>query len=195
MMNRRAALLRLIAVTGTAFVGAEYFLTGCARPSANRGEPFRAEEIALLDDVADTIIPRTATPGAKDVAAGAFMAKVAHDCYSDVRFASFRDGIAAVDKLARKTFGKPFADGSAAERTALLVQLDAEQKQHARDKDAGDAPHYFGIMKELTILAYFTSEAGSTQALRYVESPGSYDGNVPYAKGDRAWYNPSRRVG
>jgi hypothetical protein len=49
-------------------------------------------------------------------------------------------------------------------------------------------------MKELTLVGYFTSEIGCTKALRYVESPGSYDGNLPYKKGDRAFYNPSRRL-
>jgi hypothetical protein len=43
-------------------------------------------------------------------------------------------------------------------------------------------------MKELTVLGYFTSEIGASQALRYVEVPGSFNGNVPYKKGDRAWF-------
>ena len=50
-------------------------------------------------------------------------------------------------------------------------------------------------MKELVIVGYFTSEVGCTKALRYVESPGSYDGDAAYEKGDRAFFNPSRRIG
>ncbi|HRN58498.1 MAG TPA: gluconate 2-dehydrogenase subunit 3 family protein [Agriterribacter sp.] len=42
-------------------------------------------------------------------------------------------------------------------------------------------------MKELTLLGYFTSEIGATQALRYIAVPGKYEGCVPYTKGDRAW--------
>ena len=42
-------------------------------------------------------------------------------------------------------------------------------------------------MKELTLLGYFTSEIGATKALSYVESPGKYEGNYPYKKGDKAW--------
>jgi hypothetical protein len=42
-------------------------------------------------------------------------------------------------------------------------------------------------MKQLTMLGYFTSEVGSTQALRYVPVPGKYEGCIPYKKGDRAW--------
>jgi hypothetical protein len=40
-------------------------------------------------------------------------------------------------------------------------------------------PHYFRLMKELTLLGYFTSEIGSTQALRYLEVPGSFNGDAP----------------
>jgi len=43
------------------------------------------------------------------------------------------------------------------------------------------------MMKELTLLGYFTSEVGATKALRYIAVPGRYDGNVPYKKGDKAW--------
>jgi hypothetical protein len=49
-------------------------------------------------------------------------------------------------------------------------------------------------MKELTLLGYFSSEIGCTQALRYVEAPGAYRGDVPYRRGERAWFNPTRRV-
>ncbi len=42
-------------------------------------------------------------------------------------------------------------------------------------------------MKQRTMLGYFTSEIGCTKARRYVESPGKYDGCVPYKKGDKAF--------
>jgi hypothetical protein len=43
------------------------------------------------------------------------------------------------------------------------------------------------MLKQLTIWGYFTSEPGATKALRYIETPGHYDGDVPYKKGDKAW--------
>jgi hypothetical protein len=43
------------------------------------------------------------------------------------------------------------------------------------------------MMKELTMLGYFTSEIGCTKARRYVESPGKYEGCIPYKKGDKAF--------
>ncbi|MEI8059954.1 MAG: gluconate 2-dehydrogenase subunit 3 family protein, partial [Ferruginibacter sp.] len=47
--------------------------------------------------------------------------------------------------------------------------------------------HYYTMMKQLTLLGYFTSEIGSKQALRWVPIPGKYDGAYPYKKGDKAW--------
>jgi hypothetical protein len=54
-------------------------------------------------------------------------------------------------------------------------------------KKPGDPSHYFRMMKELTIIAFFTSETGATKTLRYKAVPGKYQGDVPYKKGDRAW--------
>ena len=49
------------------------------------------------------------------------------------------------------------------------------------------SPHYFSLMKQLTLLGFFTSEVGATKALRYVPVPGRYEGCVPYKKGDKAF--------
>ena len=194
-MNRREALARLLAITGTVAIGAELFLTGCRTPEAKqRTEPLTPAELALLDEIGETIIPTTDTPGAKAVGIGAFMATTAKNCYDNTAYASFRGGIARIDDASRKHHGKPFMESTAAERIGFLNALDKEQRQHAREKGRTEGPHYFRLMKELTLVGYFTSEIGCTKALRYVESPGSYDGNVPYHKGDRAFYNPSRRL-
>jgi hypothetical protein len=195
IMNRREALARLMAVTGTMAIGAELFLSGCRAPEAKRRtEPFTAAEMALLDEIGETIIPTTDSPGAKAAGVGPFMAATAKDCYDDAAWSSFRRGLEQVDAASRKRNGRSFMQSTPSERTALLNDLDREQREHTRGRPRADAPHYFRLMKELTLVGYFTSEVGCTKALRYVETPGSYDGNLPYRKGDRAFYNPSRRI-
>ncbi|MEL7342639.1 MAG: gluconate 2-dehydrogenase subunit 3 family protein, partial [Bacteroidota bacterium] len=69
----------------------------------------------------------------------------------------------------------------------LLTEIDAEAKAHAEEMEPGDKANYFSVMKQLTLWGYFTSEIGATQALRYIDVPGKYDGEYPYKKGDRAW--------
>jgi hypothetical protein len=73
------------------------------------------------------------------------------------------------------------------QRHDLLVKLDGEQKQFMQTKKKEDPKPYFRMMKELTLLGYFTSEIGCTQARRYVPVPGKYEGCIPYQKGDKAW--------
>ncbi|HEV8381332.1 MAG TPA: gluconate 2-dehydrogenase subunit 3 family protein [Gemmatimonadales bacterium] len=60
-----------------------------------------------------------------------------------------------------------------------------ELKRHRRDDDA--PAHYFRLMKQLTLLGYFTSEIGCTQAMRYRETPGRFDPCVPYRPGETTW--------
>ena len=75
----------------------------------------------------------------------------------------------------------------AKQRTDLLKELDIAQRDYQEKKEKEDPNHYFRMMKELTLLGYFTSKVGATQALRYLPVPGRYDGCVPYKKGERAW--------
>ena len=56
-----------------------------------------------------------------------------------------------------------------------------------RQPSAQARPHYFRMIKELTLLGYFTSEIGYTQAMRYVETPGRFDPCITYTAGDKAW--------
>lgn len=56
-----------------------------------------------------------------------------------------------------------------------------------KNKKEVDPPHYFRMMKELTLLGYFTSEIGSKQARRHTPVPGRFDACIPYKKGDKAF--------
>jgi len=47
--------------------------------------------------------------------------------------------------------------------------------------------HYFSMMKQMTIFGYYTSKEGRMGSLRYKPVPGSYNGNLDYKKGDRAF--------
>ena len=92
-----------------------------------------------------------------------------------------------------------FMAATPAQRLALLEQIDKEQKKYMDDRDAKQAaatdaapvpdtpPHYFRMMKELTLLGYFTSEIGYTKAMRYVEAPGRFDPCAPYKPGETSW--------
>jgi hypothetical protein len=188
-MNRRDALSRVALILGGTVVGASYFLEGCkpADKKATDAVNYSPEDVAYLDEIAETILPTTNTPGAKAAKVGAFMTVMVKDCYEEKDQKIFREGMDKVNDESKKKFDKVFMEISPEQRHELLVGLDKEAKDHAKNKKKEDPQHYFRMMKELTLLGYFTSEVGATQALRYVESPGKYEGCIPYMKGDRAW--------
>ncbi len=190
-MNRRDAVSRVALLLGGTIVGANIFLEGCkpADKKAGEGESytFKDTDAAFLDEVAETIIPTTSTPGAKAAKVGAFMTVMVNDCYTKDDQKIFHEGIVKLNDASKKKFDKDFMSLDATQKNQLLVELDKEQRDYTKNKKKEDATHYFRMMKELTLLGYFTSEIGATQALRYVESPGKYEGCIDYKKGDKAW--------
>ncbi len=207
-MNRRDAIGRVAILMGGAVIGAEFFLSGC-KPgggSASKVDDlFTPDNTAFLNEVADTILPTTSSPGAKAANVGAFIAVMVRDCYTPADQKTFVEGLGKLNDAANKKFSSKFMDLTPQQRTDLLIDLDKEQKAFTADRDKqlgadaakhkGEANykgpelpnHYFRQMKQLTLLGYFTSEIGATKALRYIAVPGRYDGNVPYKKGDKAW--------
>ncbi|TGE08515.1 gluconate 2-dehydrogenase subunit 3 family protein [Hymenobacter fodinae] len=198
-MNRRDALARVAILMGGAVIGGDYFLTSCSSPSEEKEKkgaakttkeekPFlKQDQVAYLNEVGETILPTTATPGAKAADVGSFMAVMVRDCYKPEDQKIFLKGLDDLEQASKKKNGKGFLESDTAQRTALLRALDEEQKNYAKTKTLEAPNHYFRMIKELTMLGYFTSEVGSTKALRYLPVPGKYEGCVPYKKGDRAW--------
>jgi len=187
-MNRREALSSVALLLGGTIIGAEAFLSGCKTATTDAGANFTATDIAFLDEVAETILPTTSTPGAKAAKVGEFMTVMVRDCYDEKDQKIFRDGMSKLDDASKKANGgKTFMESTPVQRHDLLVKLDTEAKDYQKNKKKDDPNHYFRMMKELTLTGYFTSEIGATKALRYVAVPGKYEGCIDYKKGDKAW--------
>lgn len=185
-MDRRDAVKYISLLLGGTIVGGSAFLSGCKSKTGVTLD-FTDAQIALLNEVAETILPTTDTPGARDAKVGEFMKVMVNDTYEEKDQKTFLEGFVKLDGTSEKMFQKPFIDLNEAQRHDLLVAVDTEQKEYMANRKEGDPGHYFRMMKELTLLGYFTSEIGATKALRYVERPGRYDGCVDYKKGDRAF--------
>lgn len=189
-MDRREAITKVGYLLGGTIIGANIFLEiGCnpAATTASAGSFFTNEQIAFLNEMGETILPATSTPGAKAAKVGEFMNVMVRDCYTKRDQGIFREGMERLDEQCKKDQGKSYMECSAAERNAFLTKVDAKQKVYMQEKTPEQPSHYFRMIKELTLLGFFTSEIGATKALRYVAIPGKYDGDVPYKKGDKAW--------
>ena len=189
-MNRREAISRVSLLLGGTILGAEAFLAGCSQPEKNiagAGINFSNDDVAFLDEVAETILPATDTPGAKEAKVGEFMTRIVRDCYTEKDQKIFIDGMQKLNDESKKKYGHGFVAIKPEERHDLLVEMDKEQKTYTTQKKEDDPAHYFRMMKELTLWGYFTSEPGATKALRYVPVPGRYEGCIDYKKGEKAW--------
>jgi hypothetical protein len=203
-MNRRDAIGRVALLMGGTVIGAEFFISGCKSGAGKVEDLFVTDNVAFLNEVADTILPTTSSPGAKAANVGHFMAVMVQDCYTPEHQKTFLEGISKLDDASQKKFSNKFMALTSQQRTDLLTDLDKEQKEYTKQNAATESEeskhrnepgykgsvfpvHYFRLMKELTLLGYFTSEIGATKALRYIAVPGHYDGNVTYKKGDKAW--------
>ena len=195
-MKRRELLKMIAAATGTAFIGSNVLAYTVIPMKDSKDSGFSKDEVAFFNEVGESIIPRTDTPGAKDANVGSIMAVLLADCYSSAQRKTFKDGIESLKLKAKVSYAKEFLLLTSEQRLALLSSLDeeaiAQNRKTALDKTQNNdieasQPHYFSMVKQLVLFSFFTSEVGATKVLRYVATPGSYNGELPYKKGDKAW--------
>ena len=207
-MDRRELLKMIALATGTAVIGGDFLLTGCKNPEAGAAMEFSQDDLALLDEVGETILPKTNTPGAKEAHVGAYMAAMVNDCYPAADQKVFHEGIKKLDDASKGMHNVSFMKATPEQRKSLLINLDEEAKKEAKERREYDeqqikkerdehekgntgferekrSAHYFSMMKQLTISGYFTSKEGRTGALRYTPVPGGYNGDLGYKKGDK----------
>lgn len=204
-MDRREILKLIAVLTGGAMIGGEAFLSGCS-PAAKTEAGFSTANIALLDEIGETIIPATDSPGAKAAKVGDYMKVIVTDCYTQAEQDAFMKGLEQLEEASKKMHSKSFMESTPEQRHALLVSLEKEAKEYNKEQNEKDKPgkkkaedagrpydfvsspkHYYTMMKQLSIGGYFSSEIGCKQALRYVAVPGRYDGAFAYNKGDKSF--------
>jgi hypothetical protein len=180
-MNRREALKSATALLGGVLV------TSIALPACVQDSPrptpgvLSADDEALIEEIADTLLPPTpASPGAKAAAVGPAMNLILTDCYKPDAQQRVVQGLKDFRAVCRGRCGDSFASLPRSEREKLLREIDVEALTVATE-------HYFPLVRELALGAYFSSEIGLTRALRYVPVPGRYTGCVPLQPGQPAW--------
>jgi gluconate 2-dehydrogenase gamma chain len=184
-MDRREALKRTAwimggAVSAPAIMG---ILKGCAAKPTIDWKPvfLSSEQGALISQVTEIIIPKTDTPGAKDVGVPGFIDQILKECYKKEDQDTFLKELQAFDDAAEKEFGDPFIELDAEQQTAYVKKV---HDAAVNTEDTGTPPQrpFILALKELTMLGYFTSEPGATQVLQYNPVPGAYKGCVPVSE-------------
>jgi hypothetical protein len=140
---------------------------------------FSAPRRALLDAVAEVMIPRTDTPGALDVGAPAYMDRMMARWASRETQAAFDAILDAIDVQASAAHGKAFVRLDAAAQTSVLRAYDSAS--------LADPIGPYSRFKDLLMTAFFLSEPGATVMLRNEEVPGPWRGDIPLSEVGRAW--------
>jgi hypothetical protein len=144
---------------------------------------FNAHQFATVQAMAEMIIPRTDTPGASDVGAAEFIDLVLTEWYDEAERTRFLSGLADVDSRSQSLFGKDLIDCSALQQSDLLMALGEKMAEEAggrtwplRGRGASTPANFYPMLRQLTLTAYYTSEAGATDELHFELIPGRYQG-------------------
>lgn len=177
-MNRREALTLMTTMVGGTIFGAKQLLAGVANATAS-ARTLSAAELALLNEVGETILPTTAgSAGAKAANVAAFMAEIVRDYYSESERTTFFTGPALLEEASRQRFaGRGFLALTAPERHDLLMTFEQSKPQ----------PAYYRMIKQLTVWGYYSSEVGATQALVHIPVPGRFEGCITITPGTKAY--------
>ena len=183
-MLRREALKKVALLIGGISIAPELLARALANGGATLAR-FPADRLALLAEMADTILPDTDTPGAKAAKVQEFISIVVQDCFPPEERDAFWEKLDATDAQCKAMQGKSFLECTAEERIAFFTELQAAAKLPQTQTAAG--PPFFPLLKNLTIGGYFSSEIGATQALAFDPIPGGWIPDMPVDADTKAW--------
>ena len=193
-MNRREVIKNL-----TLAIGGAVLLPSCLRHDGTSYVQLKhisldAGQQSLIADIAETIIPKTNTPGAKDLNLPAFVLKMLDDCYNKKDQLVFLAGLEKFDNMVKTKYNSTFSDLSSKDKEAVLIGIENSSKP----KTAGKAPlrrpkpqknmpqdplaAFYGGIKQQTIFGYTTSQFFMTKEIFYDMVPGRYNVHYPVSK-------------
>ncbi|RVU24172.1 gluconate 2-dehydrogenase subunit 3 family protein [Sandaracinomonas limnophila] len=200
MVNRREAVSRIAMMLGGAFTAPTLF--AMERSQNSTSNPFNAAALSLTEAqskiiaaVAEHIIPKTTTAGAIDAGVPAFIEKMINDCYKAPEQKSFMTGVKNLEKAG-------FLGLDAKAQVSLLKLLEADTAELMKsykasqvkvgdnvDKEVLEGTQgvpFWRLIKELTLLGYYTSEAGVKASFVYEPIPGKFE-PTKYKAGQKAF--------
>jgi hypothetical protein len=195
-MNRRIAIRNMALILGSAAV-----LPSCLNDK--KGKPvvelkhleIDGDQEDLVTNLAETILPKTGTPGAKELGINLFVLKMIDDCTGKEQQDTFKAGLKEFDEAADKKYGKSFNKLTQQERTAFVNELEKQAKEKSAKEDTAvkaDKNHkpeepakldaFYGMVKGYTVFGYTTSQYFMTKQVVYELVPGRYNAMFPAKK-------------
>lgn len=165
-MNRRQAIFQTV-MLGAALATPSWAMNLFAANNDVAMAPFfiSTSENELMTALVDTILPKTATPSASEAGVPEFITMMLKDCYKQTEQDLFKKGLSEIDP--------GFVAMNVEGRNAVLAKMEADSIAALKVNPRGIT--FWKLLKELTLLGYFTSEIGMTQAMEYVPVPGKLE--------------------
>lgn len=173
-INRRESL-KLINYTILGGVAGVHMFASC-KTDTYIAQFFEQTDLELLADISETILPKTNdSPGAKELKVQNYIDTYSLHCLAKEDQQVLLSGIENFKLDLKSSLDKTFQALSVEQKEEILIEQ-LEQK----------IP-FTTSLKSLVLLSYFTSESGSNQALSYIQTPGRFDGDIPYEEGQKSW--------
>jgi hypothetical protein len=188
-MKRRKAIGRII-LTG---LGGGALFSGYKWYDWNKSPDisYAEQHKELITELAETIIPATDTPGAREAATGDFIVTMVRDCTDRMSANKFIDGLKELQDYCLNRFNKPYTQCAATDKEAVLRHFEEKGKPFngiiGKAQNAFLGKSFFTTLKEYTVEGYCTSEAGATKGLDYLFIPGHFQGCIPMTPNQRTW--------
>jgi gluconate 2-dehydrogenase gamma chain len=123
---------------------------------------FTDAENKTVIEMTERIIPADDhSPGAKAARVSEFIDLIVSQSPEGTK-QNWRDGLAAIDKMSQKMFGKNFADASVEQQVALLKEISKNEMSPKTTEE-----RFFRTVKNSTIDGYYTSKIGIHEELHY----------------------------
>lgn len=189
-MNRRKALKRLAVLTGGAlsFSTVAGVLGGCTATD----EPFSLRTLSpaqnkMVIHLSERIIPATDTPGAKAAGVNRFIDHMLTNWSTEMERTHFLDGLSNLNERCNRRHHNDFVELDKDKKIEIMRKLEQEALDNPNPKLNTGLKPFFDMLKEFTVVGYYTSEIGATQELNSDIYPGYYDACMPYSQAGRAW--------
>jgi len=178
-------------------IGSATLLPSCLK---NGGTPVVAlkhlninpDQENLIGDVCETIIPKTNTPGAKDLNVHLFVLKMLDDCYTKKDQKAIVNGLVELDNMVQKKYNQSFGNLNVKDRVAVLIAIEESAKKQGKVKvpagrntkpqknvDANPLFAFYWAVKQQTLFGYTTSQYFMTKQIVYELVPGRYNAHFP----------------
>jgi len=190
-MNRRDAIKLTSIIMGASVTAPAWLaaLEGCSpeKTAGMEGSIFNENQTGIISEISNLLIPTTDTPGAIEAGVPDFIEKFVSDVYTDDQRNEFLKGLEEVDQKSKDKYGKIFMKIQSGQKEELVSQMNKDaliDKSKARYPRQGS---FFLMIKEATLLGFFTSLPGATQTLQYLPIPGGFNGCMPLSEVGRQW--------